>query len=54
MNKLIDLLSTYLPDIRDNMDRPIMLDSNKVVNATARKMDSKLGDIMTSKARFGV
>ena len=54
LEKLIDLLSNYLPDIRDKMDRPITFDPNKVVNATARKMDSKLGDIMTTKARFGV
>ena len=54
MNKLIDLLSTYLPDIKDNMNRPLVLDSGKVVGGIAEKMDNKLGDIMTTKARYGV
>lgn len=54
MNKLIDLLSTYLPDIKDNMNRPVILDSGKVVGGIAEKMDNKLGDIMTTKARYGV
>ena len=54
IDKLIDLLGTYLPDIKDNMNRPLVLDSGKVVGGIARKMDNKLGDIMTTKARFGV
>ena len=54
MNKLIDILSTYLPDIKDNMNRPLVLDSGKVVGGIAEKMDNKLGDIMTTKARYGV
>lgn len=54
INKLIEMLSTYLPDIKDAMGRPIVLDSGKVVGGIANKMDNKLGDIMTTKARFGV
>ena len=54
MNKLIDLLSTYLPDIKDNMNRPLVLDTGKVVGGIAEKMDNKLGDMMTTKARYGV
>ena len=54
MNKLIDLLSTYLPDIKDNMNRPLVLDTGAVVGGIAEKMDNKLGDMMTTKARFGV
>lgn len=53
-NKLIELLGAYLPDIKDSLDRPLVLDSGKVVGGIARKMDDKLGDIMTTKARFGV
>ena len=54
INKLIDLLATYLPDIKDNMERPLVLDSGAVVGGIARKMDNKLGDIMTTKSRYGV
>ena len=54
MNKLIDLLSTYLPDIKDNINRPLVLDTGKVVGGIAEKMDNKLGDMMTTKARYGV
>ena len=54
MNKLLDLLSTYLPDIREALDRPLVLDSGEVVGGIARKMDNKLGDIMSTKSRYGV
>lgn len=52
LDKLIDLLSTYLPDIRDSMDRPLVLDSGQLVNGIASKMDTKLGDLATAKGRF--
>lgn len=52
VDKLIDLLSTYLPDIRDSMDRPLVLDSGQLVNGIASKMDAKLGDLATAKGRF--
>lgn len=54
MNKLIDLLATYLPDIRDNLDRPLVLDSGNLVSGIADKMDVELGNISNRKARFGV
>ena len=54
LNKLIDLLSTYLPDIKDNMNRPLVLDSGQVVGGIAEKMDNALGNISNRKARFGV
>ena len=54
INKLIDLLSTYLPDIKDGMDRPLVLDSGKFVSGIADKMDVELGNISNRKARFGV
>ena len=54
LNKLIDLLSTYLPDIKENMNRPLVLDSGAVVGGIANKMDRELGNISNRKARFGV
>ncbi len=54
INKLMDLLSTYLPEIKEALNRPIVLDSGKVVGGIASKMDNKLGDIMTTRARYGV
>ena len=52
--KLIDLLAVYLPDIKDSMNRPLVLDSGAVVGGIATKMDAKLGDISNKRARFGV
>lgn len=54
LNKLLELLSTYLPDIKDNVNRPLVLDTGAVVGGIARKMDNELGNIINKKARFGV
>lgn len=54
LNKLIDLLATYLPDIKEKMDRPLVLDSGAIVGGIATKMDAELGNISNRKARFGV
>ena len=55
MDKLIELLAQYLPDIRDNMNKQtIVLDSGRLVNGIADKMDVKLGAMSTSKTRYGV
>lgn len=55
MEKLIELLAQYLPDIRDNMNKQtIVLDSGRLVNGIADKMDVKLGAMSNSKARYGV
>lgn len=54
MEKLIELLAQYLPDIRDNMNKPLVLDSGRLVSGIAEKMDVKLGSMSTSKARYGV
>ena len=51
-DKLINLLSTYLPDIKDNMSQQIVLDSGQLVGAMASKMDTKLGDLAYGKSRF--
>ena len=50
--KLIDLLGVYLPDIKDSMDRPVVLDSGQLVSGIASKMDAKLGDLATGKSRY--
>ncbi len=52
INKLIDLLGTYLPDIKDNMNRELVLDTGQLVGAMASKMDTKLGDLADAKSRF--
>lgn len=52
INKLIDLLGTYLPDIKDNMNRELVLDTGQLVGAMASKMDAKLGDLADAKSRF--
>ena len=55
MERLIELLAQYLPDIRDKMNnQTIVLDSGRLVNGIADKMDVKLGAMSTSKARYGV
>ena len=55
MEKLLDLLAQYLPDIRDKMNnQTIVLDSGRLVNGIADKMDVKLGAMSNSKARYGV
>lgn len=51
-DKLINLLSTYLPDIKDNVNQQIVLDSGQLVGAMASKMDTKLGDLAYGKSRF--
>ena len=55
MERLIELLAQYLPDIRDKMNnQTIVLDSGRLVNGIADKMDVRLGAMSTSKARYGV
>lgn len=55
MNKLLELLGHYLPDIRDKMNnQTIVLDSGRLVSGIADKMDVKLGAMSNSKARYGV
>lgn len=55
LEKLLELLGQYLPDIRDKMDnRVIALDGDRLVNGIADRMDVKLGAMSNSKARYGV
>ena len=55
LDKLLNLLSQYLPDIRDNINNQrIVLDSGRLVSGIADKMDVKLGAMSNSKSRYGV
>ena len=54
LSKLVEMLSQYLPNIVDGLDRPLVLDSGELVNGIATKMDNKLGLMANSKARYGV
>ncbi len=51
-DKLINLLSSYLPDIKDNMNQQIVLDSGQLVGAMVTKIDNKLGDLASAKSRY--
>ena len=52
--RLIGLIGQYLPDIANNMDRNIVLDSNSLVVGMSRKMDSQLGRMATAKGRGNI
>lgn len=55
MDKLFELLSRCLPEIRDNMNnQTIVLDSERLVNGIAGQMDVTLGAMSNSKSRYGV
>ena len=51
LDLLIALLSEFFPEVLDKLDRPIVLDSGELVNATADKMDAALGKILKKKER---
>ena len=51
LDLLIALLSEFFPEVLDKLDRPIVLDSGELVNATADKMDEALGSILKDKER---
>lgn len=54
LTRLYDFLTNLLPQIKDNMDRPIVLDSGAMVSATVEKMDNSLGNRTAKKLRYGV
>lgn len=55
LDKLINLLGVYLPDIRDNMGKQsISLDGKELVNGIVDRMDNALGVRIDRKARYGV
>lgn len=51
IQKLIDMLSDYMPQIVDGIDRPIVLDDGTLVSRTARLMDAELGEINKGRGR---
>ena len=54
VDRLIDLIGQYLPNIADNMDREIVLDGNRLAVGMSRRIDSQLGKISTAKGRGNV
>lgn len=53
-DRLLALIGQYLPNIAENMDRNIVLDSNSLVVGMSRKMDSQLGRMATAKGRGNI
>ena len=51
IQKLIEMLATYFPQILENMDRDLVLDSGAVVGALAVPMDEALGKLQIRKDR---
>lgn len=51
IQKLISMLSDYMPQIVNGIDRPLVLDTGAIVGGIARNMDGKLGDINRMKGR---
>lgn len=51
IQKLISMLSDYMPQIVNGMERPLVLDTGAIVGGIARNMDGKLGDINRMKGR---
>ncbi|RGD80342.1 phage tail protein [Thomasclavelia ramosa] len=51
IQKLIDLLSDFIPQIVTKMDRPIVLDDGTLVGRIAPSMDLELGEINRGKGR---
>lgn len=51
IQKLTSMLSDYMPQIVNGMDRPLVLDTGAIVGGIARNMDGKLGDINRMKGR---
>lgn len=51
MQKLIDILATYFPQVLESMDRDVVLDSGMLVGELAVPMDKQLGIIRDRKGR---
>lgn len=52
--RLIVLVGNYLPNISDNMNRPIAVDGNNLAMAMGRQMDTQLGKMAIAKGRGNV
>ena len=53
-DRLIGLVGNYLPNISDNMNRPLMVDGNNLVTSISKQMDNQLGRMAISKDRGNV
>ena len=53
-DRLLTLIGQYLPNIADNMDRNIVLDSSSLVVGMSRRMDAQLGKMSMAKGRGNV
>ena len=53
-DRLIGLVGDYLPNISDNMNRPLMVDGNNLTTSISRQMDNQLGKMASSKNRGNV
>jgi len=51
ISKLIDIVSTYLPMMANDMGRDVVMDTGALVGAIAGPMDRELGKIRERKAR---
>ena len=53
-DRLLALIGQYLPNIAENMDRNIVLDSSSLVVGMSRRMDAQLGKMSVAKGRGNV
>ena len=53
-DRLIGLVGNYLPNISDNMNRPLMVDGNNLATSISKQMDDQLGRMAISKDRGNV
>jgi hypothetical protein len=51
LQKLVEIIATYFPQIIEGMDRPICFDPNKAAAAMAIPMNKELGKLSTRKDR---
>ena len=53
-DRLLSLIGQYLPNIAENMDRNIVLDSSSLVVGMSKRMDAQLGKMSVAKGRGNV
>lgn len=53
-DRLIGLVGNYLPNISENMNRPLLVDGNNLTTSISKQMDNQLGKMATSKDRGNV
>ena len=52
--RLIGLVGNYLPNISENINRPIAVDGNNLAMTISKQMDNQLGRMAISKDRGNV